>query len=120
MAYIHTNYIHTPLRKAKDEIKCEKQGGIYMEKNQPVKKIRAGAISVTIWNNPATNKFGEHIGEEGNYKTISVDRSYKDKQGQWQKTNSYRVNDLPRAMVALRKAYEYLILHEDEQHALSG
>lgn len=86
-----------------------------MEKNQPLKKIRAGAISATIWKNPVPNK----LGEEGDFKTISLDRVYKDKQGQWQRTNSYRLNDLPRAMIALGKAYEYLILHEDEQHALS-
>ncbi len=77
--------------------------------NLPEKKFRAGAISATIWKNKAENKEGSEV----EYKTISIERSYTDKEGKWQSTNSFRINDLPKAKVVLEKAYEYLILKEE-------
>lgn len=71
--------------------------------NLPVKKFRAGAITATVWNNQA--KDGEN-----EYKTISFERGYKDKDGVWKTTNSLRVNDLPRAALVLQKAYEFIAL----------
>ena len=69
--------------------------------NQPEKKFRAGAVSATIWKNQ---------GEKGSYNTISLERGYKDKEGKWQKANSLRLNDLPRAAVVLEEAYKYLVM----------
>lgn len=72
---------------------------------KPEKKINAGAIQVSVWKNKA---------ESGEYKTVSFDRRYKDKQtGEWKSTNSLRVGDVPKAIAALSKAYEYLIIKED-------
>ena len=81
--------------------------------NTPEKKFRAGAISVTVWKNKGKGTEGEEV----EYSTISIERGYKDKEGAWQSTNSMRVNDLPRASVALQKAYEYLVLKEQELFA---
>lgn len=80
------------------------------EGNFPEKKFRAGAVSATIWQNKSQSKEGEEV----EYQTISLDRNYKDKAGQWQTTNSFRVNDLPKAVVVMQKAYEYLVLKEQE------
>ncbi len=80
------------------------------EGNLPEKKFRAGAISATVW----LNHGHKPNGEESEYKTISIERSYTDKEGKWQSTNSMRVNDLPKAMVVLQKAYEQLILNEQD------
>lgn len=74
-----------------------------MGSNLPLKKFRAGAIVATIWSNTAKEGDGE-------YKTVSFERSYKDKDGLWKTTNSLRVNDLPRASLVLQKAYEYIAL----------
>ena len=79
-------------------------------KNQPEKKFRAGAVSATVWLNQAQTKEGKSTA----YRTISIERSYKDKNEQWQNTNSMRVNDLPRATLVLTKAYEYLAMRESE------
>ena len=49
----------------------EKQG------NVPEKKIRAGNISATIW----LNKGQTTKGETSEYRTISLERSYTDKEG---------------------------------------
>jgi hypothetical protein len=77
--------------------------------NAPEKKFRAGAVSATIWKNKAENKEGSEV----EYKTISIERNYTDKEGNWQSTNSFRINDLPKAKVVLEKAYEYLVLKEE-------
>lgn len=78
--------------------------------NMPEKKFRAGAISATVW----LNKGQRQSGEESEYRTISFERSYTDKEGKWQSTNSLRQNDLPKAQVVLGKAYEYLVFKEQE------
>jgi len=78
--------------------------------NLPEKKFRAGAISATVWQNKGQSKDGEEV----EYRTISIERCYKDKEGNWQSTNSMRVNDLPRATTVLQKAYEFLVFKEQE------
>ena len=79
--------------------------------NQPEKKFRAGAISATVWQNQGQNS---KTGEAVSYRTISLQRGYKDKNDQWQNTNSFRVNDLPRAAVVMQQAYEYLVTMQKE------
>lgn len=76
--------------------------------NLPEKKFRAGGISATVWLNKGTKT----TGEESEFRTIAIERSYTDREGKWQSTNSLRVNDLPRAQMVLNKAYEYLTLQE--------
>jgi hypothetical protein len=78
--------------------------------NLPEKKFRAGAIAATIW----LNKGSRPDGEDSEYRTISLERNYKDKEGNWQSTNCFRVSDLPKAEVVLKKAYEYLVLNEQD------
>ncbi|MBS3126819.1 hypothetical protein J4228_01490 [Candidatus Woesearchaeota archaeon] len=81
--------------------------------NLPEKKFRAGAISATVWLNK-----GQGInGAAAEYRTISIERSYTDKDGRWQSTNSLRVNDLPKANVVLQKAYEFLVFKEQDLFA---
>ena len=73
--------------------------------NAPIKKFSAGGVQVAVW---------ENEGKEGNsYNTVSVSRNYKDKNDEWKSSNSFRVSDLPKAVVALNKAYEFLALKED-------
>jgi len=88
------------------EIRREKQGGKMSEKKRPEKKFRAGAVTATIWKNQTE--------DNKEYSTVSFERSYKDKNGEWKTTNSLRVNDLPKAAMVLNKAYEFLALNEKE------
>jgi len=37
---------------------------------------------------------------------------YKDQNGNFQNTSSFGVQDIPKAKLALEKAYEYLVLQE--------
>ena len=76
-------------------------------KSMPEKKFSTGAISATIWKNNGKSK---KTGEPVEFRTIQIDRRYTDKEGNWQSTNSLRLNDLPKASLVLQKAYEYLVL----------
>lgn len=78
------------------------------EKKGPLKSFKAGPIRATVWENP-TNK-----GDDSTFMSISLDRTYKDKNGQWQKSNTLRTGDLPKATVVLNKAYEYLITNPSQ------
>lgn len=81
--------------------------------NKPEKKIRAGAISATIWQNQGQNKKGEPV----TYRTISLERSYTDKSGEWKSTNSFRVNDLPKLALVANKAFEYIVISNSSAKA---
>lgn len=76
-------------------------------KNLPEKKFSTGAITATVWHNENQTKNGTI-----DFQTVSLQRSYQDKEGKWQTTSNLRINDLPRASLVLQKAYEYLVLKE--------
>jgi len=78
--------------------------------NKPLTKFKAGAISATIWDNQNKNNKGELI----SYKSVSFDRNYRDANGEWQRTNSLRMQDLPKAVLVLNKAFEFLALNSAE------
>ena len=78
-------------------------------KNLPERKFRAGAISATVWKNTV-----EKEGTTFDFRTLSLERNYKDKQDEWQSTSTLRVNDIPKAVLVLNKAYEFLLLKEQD------
>lgn len=75
--------------------------------NLPIKKFRAGGISATVWNNRTNDG-------EGEFKSVVLQRAYKDKEGVWKHTTSLRASDLPKASLVLQKTYEFLALAEQE------
>jgi len=79
--------------------------------NQPEKKFSTGVISATVWKNSTTSK---KDGSPVEYRTITLQRRYADKDGTWKSTNSLRINDLPKASLVLNKAYEYLVMKEQD------
>ncbi len=78
------------------------------EKNMPEKKFKAGPITATIWSNQGKSKAGEAI----TFSSVAIERNYKDTGGNWKKTGSLGLNDIPKAALVLSKAYEYLTLKE--------
>ena len=73
----------------------------------PIKKFAVGGIEVAIW---------ENQGNEGNsYCSVSFDKRYKDKNDEWKSSSSLKANDIPKAVLALEKAYEFLSLKKPEQ-----
>lgn len=78
--------------------------------NQPEKKFRAGGVTATVWNNEIETKEGKQA-----YKSVSVSRSYKDKDGKWQETNSYRAADLAKLALVASKAFEYISMGAEDE-----
>lgn len=78
--------------------------------NQPEARFTAGAISATVWQNASSGKDGQQM----SYYTVSLQRSYKNREGNWQHTSSMRLNDLPKATLVLSKAYEFLVFKDGE------
>lgn len=74
--------------------------------NMPEIKFSTGVISATIWKNIGNSKNGETT----EFRTISLQRRYTDKTGEWKSTNNMRINDVPKAIVVLQQAYEHLVL----------
>ena len=79
--------------------------------NIPEKKFSTGGLNATVWQNQGKNKEGLDI----SYRTVTFQRRYKDKNGEWQSTNTLRINDLPKASLILEKAYEYLVMKDMQE-----
>lgn len=76
-------------------------------KNLPEKKFSTGAITATVWRNER-----KVDGKDTEFQSVSLQRSYKDKEGNWKTTSAMRPNDIPKAVLVLEKAYEYIVLKE--------
>ena len=86
-----------------EKVKIENVSG-----NMPEKKFSTGGLTATVWENQGKNKEGLDV----SYRTVSFQRRYMDKNGEWQSTNTLRINDLPKASLVLQKAFEYLVMKE--------
>ncbi len=82
------------------------------EKRMPEKKINAGAIVATVWKNQGNGKSGTFP-----FYSVQLERRYKDKDGEWKSTNSFRANDLPKAELVISKAFEFISMSTNPAHA---
>ena len=74
--------------------------------HKPIKTFKAGAVSAAIWQNTGQNSQGE----EYIYHDVKVCRNYTTDGKNWQSTDTYRLNDLPKVALVTAKAYEYLAM----------
>ncbi|MDP2666827.1 MAG: hypothetical protein Q8P05_05010 [Candidatus Diapherotrites archaeon] len=72
---------------------------------QPIQKFQAGAVIASVWKN--TSKEGAE------YFSVSLDKRYKDAQGDWKSSSSFKPADLPKAALLMNKAYEFIVLKHD-------
>ena len=75
--------------------------------NKPEKVFQHGALKAAVF-------FNEHErdGRPFTVKRVSFQKVYLDKEGNLKTTTSLDVNDLPKAVVVLQKAYDYLTVRE--------
>ena len=76
--------------------------------SKPETVFKVGAVRAAVFRN-IIEKNGRSIP----LPKVAIEVRYKDKTGQWNGTNSLSLNDLPKAILALQKAYEYLMEHRD-------
>ena len=69
------------------------------QSNQPVFETKFGAVKATVW---------ENQNEKGPRHTIDLYRIYKDAEGQWQRSNRFAMNYLPKLEKAAAEAYREL------------
>jgi len=76
----------------------------------PVAKFRAGQVSAAIWANEVQMP-------RGAVKILkaTVQRRYKDKNGEWQSSGSFSRNEIPLAIHCLQKAFERIIELQNEE-----
>jgi len=74
------------------------------EKNKPEKHYKYGAVRASIWREKRSGPGGKAFEAF----SVTVDRSYKDAQGAWKNTSSFKENDIPKAIAALTRAYSYV------------
>ena len=70
---------------------------------KPIQKFRAGGVQVAIWSSEA-----EVNGGTVDVKSVTLQKTYKDRNGDWKCTTSLKSADLPKAVVLLGKACEFL------------
>jgi len=70
---------------------------------RPVMKLGAGALEASVWAN-------EHDGKT--FHSVTLQRSYKDAKGDWQRTNSFGTRDLPALAELLRVVFQEFEIKE--------
>ena len=78
--------------------------------SRPEVSFKVGAVRASIFRNEM---------KQGN-QTISIGKvvlevRYRDKSGEWKSTHSMSANEVPKAILALQKAYEYLMTKKPEE-----
>jgi hypothetical protein len=72
---------------------------------KPVAKFKAGQISAALWENEITAKNGH----KATVLKATVERRYKDRDGNWKSSGSFGRNEIPLAIYCLQKAFEKIV-----------
>ena len=75
---------------------------------KPKEKLVAGNCSAAIWVNVR-----EINGEKRQMLSVSFQKSYKDKDGNWKNTDSFGVNDLPKLGLLVGEAFGKCLRERD-------
>ena len=70
---------------------------------QPDIVFKHGACNAAVFSKEVTQ--GERTFQ---VRSVSFQKRYRDKNGEWQTTSYLDVNDLPKAILVLQKSYDYL------------
>ena len=87
---------------------CE---SLFSKKNEviqlakPEKRFRCGGCEAAIFENEILR-----AGNVLKIKKVAFQKRYKTADGEWKTTYSLDINEIPKAILALSKAYEFLIL----------
>ena len=78
--------------------------------SQPEIVFRHGTCSAAVFENEY--KRGS---DAFSVKSVAFQHRYRDKNGDWQNSGSLRANDIPKAILVLNKAYEYVTSNTKEE-----
>ena len=77
---------------------------------QPLTKFRAGSVSAALWENEVTVN-----GRKVTMLKASVERRYKDADGQWKSSGSFSRNEIPFVIYCLQKSFDHIIAAQQEE-----
>ena len=84
-----------------------------MTGQKPICKFQVGQVSAALWENKITTKNGNEV----DMLKATVQRRYKDKNGEWQSSSSFGRSEIPLAIYCLGKAFQKII---EEQNTSSN
>jgi hypothetical protein len=82
------------------------------QKNSPEARWQIGSISVSVFQNEARKTNGETFP----VRKIVMQKTFRDDSGNYRNTNSLDVSEIPKAILALEKAYEHCVLTPNREH----
>lgn len=85
-----------------------------MAGQRPVAKFTAGQVSAAIWENEVTTKTGKKVA----MLKATVERRYKDRDGQWKSSNSFSRNEIPFVIDCLQKSLDHIIGSPQEEESV--
>lgn len=77
---------------------------------RPEKSFRIGAVCASVWKNLRQGKEGKTY----EVRNVTLDRTYRDQEGNYKRTNRFAANEIPKAILLLQRAYEYLVMAPGE------
>ena len=76
---------------------------------KPEKSFRCGGCEAAVFENEIV-KAGKRL----SIKKVSFQKRYKNVDGEWKSTNSLDTNELPKAILVLTKAYDFVCTGTDD------
>jgi hypothetical protein len=83
---------------------------------KPEKVFRCGGCEAAVFENQVVRQDGRRI----SMKRVSFQKRYLGADGEWKSTSSLDANDIPKAILALSKSYEYLMLRSAQGEEAGG
>ena len=80
------------------------------DKSKPVKDYRSGNIQASIWRNEE-DKDGQTVVRH----SVRIQKQFRKDDGDYQETNYYFRDDIPRLILVAQKAFEYIALNESKE-----
>ena len=77
---------------------------------KPEKSFKCGGCETAVFENEIAKG-----GKTTTIKKVVFQKRYKDADGEWKTTHSLDINEIPKAILVLNKAYEYLCTRTDDE-----
>jgi len=77
------------------------------DNSKPIKDFRAGNIKASVWRNEV-DKDGHTVVRH----SVRIQKQYRNKDGDYESTEYYFRDDLPRLILVAQKAFEFISLKE--------
>ena len=80
------------------------------EKSKPIKDFRASNIQASVWRSEV-EKDGQTVVRH----SVRIQKQFRNDDGDYQETNYYFRDDIPKLILVAQKAYEYIALSASKE-----